>query len=152
MEKNLFRERIQEDLKIAMKARDKARTTTLRMLITALKNSELETREPLSEDQETGVIGSYAKRCRESIKEFEKAGRDDLVSESRQELEIVMSYLPAQLEPDEIRAEVRKIIEDTGATGPRDMGRVMGAVMGRLKGKADGGSVKNIVSEMLQED
>ena len=152
LEKNVFLVRIQEDLKVAIKARDKGRVNALRMLITALKNAELEEREALSEEQELAILGSYARRCRESIGEFEKAGREDLLEESRAELEIVMAYLPRQLTEDEISDEAQKVIEETGASGPRDIGRVMGVMMKKLKGRVDGNSVKEAVSKLLASD
>jgi uncharacterized protein YqeY len=152
MEKNVFVKRIQDDLKSAMKARDKARTSTLRMLITELKNAELKDRKELEEDQEIAILGSYARKCRESLAEFEKAGRDELVEESKAELEIVKAYLPKQMDEGEIRGEISVIIEETGASGPRDMGRVMGMMMKKFKGKVDGGVVKEIVEEILKAD
>ena len=152
MEKNVFVRRIQEDLKSAVKARDKARTSTLRMLIAELKNAELKDREELAVEQEIAILGSYARKCRESLVEFEKAGRDELVEESKAELEIVKAYLPKQMNEDEIREEISVIIEETGASGPRDMGRVMGMMMKKFKGKVDGGVVKNIVEEILKTD
>lgn len=149
MEKNVFLERIQEDLKEAVKSRDKARVSALRMLISALKNAELDEREALTEEQELAVLGSYARKCRESIGEFEKAGREDLLEASRTELEIVMAYLPKQLDESEIEAAAARIIEQTGASGPRDTGRVMGLMMKELRGKADGTVVKKVVSRLL---
>lgn len=152
MEKNIVTRKIQEDLKTAVKARDKVRTSALRMLITSLKNAELEEREELTQEQEIAVLGSYARRCRESLSEFERGGRDDLVAQGKAELAVVMSYLPEQLSDEDIRSEALKIIKDTGAEGPRDMGKVMGLLMSRLKGKADGASVRKVVSDILERD
>jgi uncharacterized protein YqeY len=151
MERNIIAKRLQNDLKNAIKAKDRLRIGTLRMLISALKNAELEEREELEEDKETAVLTSYARRCRESIAEFERGGRDDLVEKERAEYAIVMQYLPEQLDETGIREIAGEIIAETGASGPRDMGRVMGAMMQRVKGRAEGGAVKNIVLELLKE-
>ncbi|MBU8920439.1 MAG: GatB/YqeY domain-containing protein [Bacteroidales bacterium] len=150
MEKNVFIRRIQEDLKSAVKERDKARTGTLRMMITELKNAELKDREQLTEEQEIAILSSYARKCRESLFEYEKAGRDELVAESKAELEIVKAYLPEQMSEDEIREEISMIVEETGASGLRDMGRVMGMMMKKFRNKVDGGMVKEIVEEILK--
>ncbi|MBN1885220.1 MAG: GatB/YqeY domain-containing protein [Candidatus Krumholzibacteriota bacterium] len=152
MEANVIAHRLQEDLKAAVKARDKARTSALRMLISALKNAELEEREALSVDQEIAVLSSYARRCRESIASFEKGGRDDLVLETNTELAIVMGYLPEQADEEEIRAEAKRIIGEIGASSPKDMGRVMGPLMKKFKGRSDGGVVRVIVGELLSGD
>jgi len=149
MERNIITKQIQDDLKDALKARDKQRISTLRMLASALKNAEIEAREELEKDKELAVVSGYARRCRESITEFEKGGRDDLVAKEKYELDIAMTYLPEQLGADEIEAEAVKVIEEIGASGKRDMGRVMSEMMKRLKGKADGSTVKNTVSDLL---
>ena len=104
----------------------------------------------LSEEKELCILTSYAKKRRESIKGFEQGGRDDLAESERQELEIVIAYLPEQMGEDEIRAEVERIIADTGAGGPQDMGKVMGQMMAKFKGRVDGGVVKTIAMEQLR--
>ena len=150
MQRNAYMKRIQEDLKESVKARDRTRVSTLRMLLSSLKNAELEEREELTEEKELAVLSSYARRVKESISEFEKGGRDDLVSKEKAELEIVMRYLPEQLNDEEIEAEVKKVIEDLGAGGPKDIGRVMGEMMKRFKGRVDGKSVNRIVAGLLR--
>ena len=150
MQGNAYMKRIQEDLKAAVKAQDRVRVSTLRMLLSALKNAELEEREELTEETELAVLSSYARRIKESIVEFEKGDRDDLVVKEKAELEIVMRYLPEQLSDEEIEIEVKKVIEDVNAEGPKDMGRVMGEMMKRFKGRVDGKSVNRIVSELLR--
>jgi uncharacterized protein YqeY len=152
MEGNVIARRVQGDLKDAVKQRDRVRIGALRMMLNALKNAELDEREELGEDKEIAVLTSYARRCRESIAEFERGGREDLASAERAELEIVMGYLPRQLDGDEIRSVARAVIAELGAAGPRDVGRVMGELMKRLKGRADGGAVKVVVLEMLREE
>jgi hypothetical protein len=148
---NILAQKIQDDLKGAVKAQDKTRISALRMVLTALKNAELEEREELSDDKELAVVASYARRIKESIEEFRKAAREDLVAKEQAELAIVLSYLPEQMGDEEIRREVSRVIAEIGATTPRDMGRVMGEMMKRFKGKVDGGAVSRIVSELLKK-
>ena len=146
---NIIAQKIQEDLKTAVRAQDKPRISALRMVLNALKNTELEEREELTDEKELAVIASYARRIKESIEEFGKAGREDLVAKENGELAIVLSYLPEQMSDDDIRREAARIIADIGAATPRDMGRVMGEMMKRFKGKVDGAAVNRIVSELL---
>jgi len=151
MSGNIIAHRIQEDLKNAVKAQDKVKVSTLRMIISALKNAELEEREELSDEKELAVIASYARRIKEAIEEFRKASREDLVVKEQGELAIVLSYLPEQMSDDDIRREASRVIAEIGAATPRDMGRVMGEIMKRFKGKVDGAAVNRIVSELLQK-
>ena len=148
---NVIARRIQDDLKAAVKGQDKARVSTLRMMLSALKNAELEEREELGDEMEFAVIASYARRIKESIEEFRKAAREDLVAKDEVELAIVMAYLPAQMSDDDIRREASAVMREIGAATPRDMGRVMGEMMKRFKGKVDGGAVNAIVSELLKK-
>jgi len=147
---NVITENLQEDLKTAMKEKDKLRVSTLRMLLSEMKNTQLAERGELSEEKELSVLTSYAKKRRESIKSYEQGGRDDLAESERKELEIVMAYLPEQMGEDEIGAEIEKIIAETGASGPQDMGKVMGQMMAKFKGRLDGGVVKTIAMEKLR--
>jgi len=151
MSGNVIARKIQQDLKEAVKAQDKLKVSALRMIVSSLKNAELEEREELSDEKELAVISSYARRIKESIEEFQKASRDDLVAKEQEELAIVLSYLPAQMSDDAIRREAQRVIAEVGAATPRDMGRVMGEMMKRFKGKVDGSDVKRIVSELLQK-
>jgi hypothetical protein len=146
---NVIAQKIQEDLRIAVKAQDKPRVGTLRMILNALRNAELEEREELSDEKELAVIASYARRIKESIEEFRKAAREDLVAKESSELAIVLSYLPEQMSDEDIRREAARVIADLGASTPRDMGRVMGEMMKRFKGKVDGAAVNRVVSELL---
>ncbi|MGA1464992.1 MAG: glutamyl-tRNA amidotransferase [Bacteroidetes bacterium] len=144
---------ILNDLKEAMKARDAARLQVLRSLKAKILEKEISLRSggkaEISEEQVVEVLVKAAKQRRESIDQFEKGGREDLAQTERAELEIIESYLPAQMGEEEIRAAVRQGIEETGAAGMQDMGRLMGLMMGRLKGKADGSAVNRIVKEEL---
>ena len=144
---------ILNDLKEAMKARDAARLQVLRSLKAKILEKEISLRSggkaEISEEQVVEVLVKAAKQRRESIDQFEKGGREDWAQTERAELEISESYLPAQMGEEEIRAAVRQGIEETGAAGMQDMGRLMGLMMGRLKGKADGSAVNRIVKEEL---
>lgn len=150
MESNAITRKIQSDLKEAIKQKDRLRINALRMMISALKNAELEERGELTEEKEIAVLTGYTRRCRESISEFERGGRVDLVDKERAELAIVMRYLPEQMGEDDIRKTAQDVITEVGAAGIRDMGRVMGETMKRVKGRADGNMVKDIVLELLK--
>lgn len=143
--------RLADDLRGAVKAQDKNRVSVLRMVLNALKNAELDEREELSDEKELAVIASYGRRIKESIEEYRKAGREDLVAKETAELAIVMTYLPEQMSDEEIRAEAARVIGELGAATPRDMGRVMGEIMKRFKGRVDGAAVNRIVSELLRK-
>jgi len=151
MSGNVLAGKIQEDLRKAVKTQDKTRVSTLRMILNALKNAELDEREELSDEKELAVVASYARRIKESIEEYRKASREDLVAREQAELAIVLTYLPEQMGDEEIRGEASRVIAEMGATSPRDMGRVMGEMMKRFKGKVDGGAVNRIVSELLKK-
>jgi hypothetical protein len=119
------------------------------MLLSELKGAQIDEGE-LSAEREVAIISSSARRRKESIREYENAGREDLASKERAELEIVMGFLPAQMDEAAIEAELVKIIAETGAAGPADMGKVMGAMMGRHKGAVDGNLVKAVAMRLLR--
>ncbi|UCF66595.1 MAG: GatB/YqeY domain-containing protein [Acidobacteriota bacterium] len=150
-----LRQQILDDLKHAMKARDQARTATLRMLKAKMTEAEVAQRAKRGLDYQlddagvTQVLSSYAKQRRESIASYEQGGRDDLVRREQLELEIVESYLPRQLDEEELRARVREIIASLGASSPSDLGTVMRRAMEELRGRADGKAVNQIVRELL---
>ncbi|GAB4322830.1 MAG: hypothetical protein Kow0010_03790 [Dehalococcoidia bacterium] len=144
-----LKDTLQEDLKQAMRARDETRKSTVRMLIAAVKNAEIAAGKPLSDEEVVGVLQKQAKQRRESITEFEKGNRQDLVQRERAELELIEAYLPAQADPAEIEAAARKLIADTGATGPRDIGKVMPSLMKQFAGRADGKQISEIVRGLL---
>ena len=145
-----LKEKIAEDLKEAMKGKDILRVNTLRMIIAAIKNYEVEKMRQASDDDVVVVLSREAKKRKEAIEEYEKYGRNDLAEKEKRELEIIESCLPKQLTEEEIREIVMKTIEEVGATSIKDLGKVMSVVMPRLKGKADGKLVNNIVREMLE--
>lgn len=144
-------ERLTSDLKDAMRARDALRVSVLRMLLTRLKEKQVEkgADAELDEAQVEQVLASFAKQRRDSAEAFEKAGRIDLRDKELQEREMVLSYLPEELDDDAIRAVVQEIVADTGASSLQDMGRVMGAAMKRLRGRAEGSRVQAMVRDAL---
>lgn len=145
-------EQISEDLKTAMKARDKVRTATLRQVLAAIKNlrvAEGRAGAEVTDAEVTGLIGKEAKKRRESIATYTDAGREELASAEQAELEVLSEYLPEQMSEEEIRALVQRTVADVGASGPGDLGTVMGALMPQVKGKADGKLVNEIVRATL---
>lgn len=142
-------ERLSEDLLSAVRSGDEDKKRTLRLLIAELKNAAIEAREELGDDAALAVLQRQARQRRDSIEEFAKAGRDDLVASEQAELDIIESYLPQQMSPEEIEEAARRQIEAVGATGPSDMGRVMGPLMKELSGRADGRLVNETVRKLL---
>jgi len=143
------KEQIASDLKEAMRERDNVRRDTLRLTLAALHNAEIAAGGELDENGVTDVLAKEAKRRRESIEEFGKAGRQDLVDKEEGELAVISSYLPQQLSREEIAEAARQAIQETGASGPRDLGKVMPVLMGRFRGRADGREVNEVVRELL---
>jgi uncharacterized protein YqeY len=143
------KERLQEDLKSAMKSGDAKRRDILRLLTSAIKQVEVDSRTTLSEEQVYGVLATEAKKRRESIAEALKANRHDIADKEQAELEVIESYLPKQLTREEVEAEVRKAIEEAGAKTAKDMGSVMKVLMPRVKGLADGKLVNEVVKSLL---
>jgi len=141
-------ERIDSDLKVAMKSSEKIRVSTLRMVKASLKNLEIEKGE-LSDDNVIGVLSTQAKQRRESISEFEKGGRQDLADLERAELAVILGYLPEQLSEEELTGIIQETIRETGASSLIDMGRLMKSLMPRVKGRADGKLVSRKVKELL---
>ncbi len=142
-------EKITEDFKEALKTGEKNKISILRLIKSAMKNREIEKRASLTDEDIQAILRTYVKRSKESIEQFSKAGRTDLVEKEKEELSILLSYLPGQLGEDELRKLIRDAIDETGATGPGDIGKVMKAAMEKVKGQADGKLVNNIVREML---
>jgi hypothetical protein len=145
----VLREKIADDMRTAMKARDQARVGALRMLMAAVKNSEVEKLHELSDDEVVEVVAREAKRRRESIEAFEKGGRADLVEKESAELGVLEAYLPAKLSDEELAGIVDEAIAETGASSPKQMGEVMKAVMPKVRGRADGAQVSALVKARL---
>lgn len=150
MEANL-KEKLEADLWQSMKDRDNVRRSTLRLLLAAVKNAEIAKRGSLDNPDILGVVAKEIKQRNESIEAFKLGARPDLVAREEAELAILKEYLPRQLSRDEIIAEARQVIEEAGAQGPRDKGKVMPIIMARLKGKADGREINEIVTGLLTE-
>ncbi len=144
-----LKDQLAEDLKDAMRQGDETRKTALRLTIAAIKNAEVAAIKQLDDPDVIGVIAKQAKQRRESIDEFTKANRQDLVDKEAAELKVLETYLPAQMSREDVAAEARKVIEETGAKGPQDKGKVMAALMPRLAGRADGKLVNEAVTELL---
>jgi uncharacterized protein YqeY len=144
-----LKQRLTADLQDAMRQQERTRRDTIRMALAAIHNAEIEARGELDEDAALDVLIKQAKMRRESIVEFEKGGRQDLVDKETAELEVISSYLPQQLSRDEIVETARQVIQETGASGPKDIGRVMPALMQRLQGRADGRLASEVVRELL---
>lgn len=148
-----LKDRISDEIKAAMKAKDKLRLETVRGIKKVIieKESEIRAtgRDELTEAEELAIVMQLAKQRRDSIKQFTDAGRDELAEKEASELKILEEYLPAQLSDEEVEAAVDEAIAQTGATSMRDMGKVMGPVMAKLKGQADGSQVQAIVKSKL---
>jgi len=144
-------ERIQADMTAAMKSKDAATLSTLRMLKSALM--EAKTKKPkeagLTAEEQVEIVRRYAKKRREAIEEFRRVGREDLVAGEEREIGVAARYLPTGLEEDELRARIRQVVEETGAAGPKDAGKVIGRVLAEARGRADGGTVSRLVREIL---
>lgn len=146
-----LQERLKTDMKEAMKARDRARLGTIRLLLSEVKNAAIQEGRDLKEDEEIALLASQAKRRRESIASYEDGGRDDLAEQEKAELAVIEDYLPQPLSADEVRDLVREVIVETGASGKGDMGKVMGKIMPRVRGRFPGADVKPIVLEELAD-
>lgn len=151
-----LRQQLMEDLKEAMRQQDELRKRAIRSVIAAMKKAETELdasgdRVHLNDSDILALIAKQAKQRQESIDEFSKAGRQDLVVQEETELNVLQAYLPRQLTREEIEAEARIVIREVEATSPRDMGKVMSPLMARLRGHADGKLVNQVVRELLVE-
>ncbi|MBO0469082.1 GatB/YqeY domain-containing protein [Enterococcus sp. DIV0242_7C1] len=142
---------LNDDIKTAMKSKDKETLSVLRMLKAAIQNEQIKANRDLDGEEELTVLSREMKQRRDSLSEFEKAGRDDLADKVKIEITIVEKYMPKQLSEEEIRQIVQTAIDQTGASSPKEFGKVMSAVMPAVKGKADGNQVNAIVKELLQE-
>lgn len=142
-------ESIRDGVKQAMRDRDTERRDALRLLVAAIDNARIEARHELDDDEVMRVLQREAKQRRDSIEEYEKAGRDDLVASEQTELDIINEFLPAGLTPDELTALVDETIAEVGAAGPDDLGKVMGPLMGKIAGRADGREANALVRERL---
>jgi uncharacterized protein len=144
-----LKERITEDMKAAMRAKDAERLGTIRLLTAAMKQKEVDERIELDDIAVIAIVDKMLKQRKDSIEAFEKAARQDLADKEKAEVAVLQAYLPARLSADEVAAEVKAIVASLGAKGPGDMGKVMGAVKAKLAGKADMGQVSAAVKAAL---
>lgn len=145
-----IKERLEDDIRNTMRARDRERLETLRFLKSQIQLTEKNNLKELDESGVTDVVAKQVKDRRESIEMFGQGGRADLVAKEEASLAVLLEYMPEQLGNDEIEAIARQAISDTGASGPSDRGKVMGRIMPQVRGKADGSQVNAIVSRLLE--
>ncbi|CAJ2887520.1 GatB/Yqey family protein [Burkholderia pseudomallei] len=146
-----LRDQISEDMKAAMRAKESERLATIRLLLAAIKQREVDERVTLDDAGVTAVVDKMIKQRKDSISQFEAAGRTDLVEKEQAEVAVLSAYLPAQLSDAEVAAEVQAAVAQTGAAGPQDMGKVMGVLKGKLAGRADMTAVSALVKASLSK-
>jgi hypothetical protein len=140
---------IKDDMKAAMKERDKEKVATLRMLISSLNNATIDQGDDLDDEAVVRVLNKEAKKRREAIDAYRDGGREEQAQKEERELEVIKEYLPEQLDDEEVEEMIDEIIEQTGAESPGDMGQVMGQIMPKVKGRYDGSKVKDMVLAKL---
>ena len=143
-------ERLREDMKHALRTGQQFRLSVLRLALAAIKNRAIDAKRELSDEEAVEVLASEVKKRREAILEYQKVNRQDVAESLQNEIAILMEYMPAQMDEGEVRELALGIIQEVGATGPKDIGKVMGAIMPRVKGRADGKVVNKIVQELLK--
>ena len=143
-------ERLNDDMKQAMKSKDKFRLTVIRMIRASVKNLEIDLKRSLDDNEVLDILSREVKQRKDSLQEFKNAGRDDLVTDLAAEIEIISQYLPEQLTEEEIQEIVRQTIQELGASSKADMGKVMSALLPKTKGRADGKLVNQFVQQFLQ--
>ena len=148
MEANL-KEKLNDDLKQAMRGGDKVRRSVIRLVLAAVQNAEIARQAALEDSDILGIIAKAARQHQESIEAFKQGKRQDLVAQEEAEMAILQGYLPQQMTRDEIIVEARRIIEEVGAQGPSDKGKVMPKLIAKLKGRADGREINAVVTELL---
>jgi len=141
--------KLNQDLKEALKAKDEAKLRTVRMLLAAIKNFEVEKMGPATDEEIFQIMSKEIKKRQEAIEMYEKGGRPDLSQAEKQEIEVIQSYMPNQLSEEEIRELARKVISEMNLKSPKDVGTAMKVIMPQVKGRADGKLVNKIVSELL---
>ncbi|MDX1413010.1 MAG: GatB/YqeY domain-containing protein [Candidatus Promineifilaceae bacterium] len=141
---------LRDDLAEAMRAGDTEKRNTLRLLLAAIKQAEVDEQQSLDDSGVQAVLAKQAKQRRESVEEYERAGRSDLAAQEQEELMVIEQYLPQQMTREQVEELASQAIADVGASSSKDMGKVMGLLMPQLKGKADGRMVNEVVRELLQ--
>lgn len=143
-------ERLNDDMKQAMRNQEKFKLTTIRMVRAAIKNLEIDLKRPVEDSEVLDILSREIKQRKDSLQEFDKAGRDDLAKDVAAEIEIISVYLPQQLTEEEIKVIVQQTIQETGASSKADMGKVMSALLPKVKGRAEGKLVNTFVQQFLQ--
>ena len=143
-------ERLNEDMKQAMKSRDKFRLSTIRMVRSTIKYLEIDLKRTLDDNEVLDILSREIKQRKDALQEFEAAGREELAASTKAEIEIIIQYLPEQLSEEEIKVIVQQTIQETGASSKSEMGKVMSALMPKVKGRADGKLVNQAVQQFLQ--
>ncbi len=146
-----LKEKITEDMKAAMRAKESDKLATIRLLTAAIKQREVDERIELSDDQVLAVIEKMIKQRKDSITQFEAGGRQDLADIEKAEMAVLSAYMPAQMSEAEVQAEVQAAVAQVGAAGPQDMGKVMGVLKGKLAGRADMTAVSGMVKAALSK-
>lgn len=143
-------ERLNEDMKQAMKSKDKFTLSTIRMVRSTIKYLEIDLKRPLDDSEVLDILSREIKQRKDALQEFEAAGREELAATTKAEIEIIIKYLPEQLSEEEIKVIVQQTIQETGASSKSDMGKLMSALMPKVKGRADGKLVNQVVQQFLQ--
>ncbi|AIQ19939.1 MULTISPECIES: GatB/YqeY domain-containing protein [Paenibacillus] len=143
-------ERLNEDMKQAMKSKDKFTLSTIRMVRSTIKYLEIDLKRTLDDNEVLDILSREIKQRKDALQEFESAGRDELAASTKAEIEIIIKYLPEQLSEEEIKVIVQQTIQETGASSKSEMGKVMSALMPKVKGRADGKLVNQAVLQFLQ--
>ncbi|MHA6530351.1 GatB/YqeY domain-containing protein [Paenibacillus sp. BAC0078] len=143
-------ERLNEDMKQAMKSKDKFTLSTIRMVRSTIKYLEIDLKRTLDDSEVLDILSREIKQRKDALQEFESAGRDELAASTKAEIEIIIKYLPEQLSEEEIKVIVQQTIQETGASSKSEMGKVMSALMPKVKGRADGKLVNQAVQQFLQ--
>jgi uncharacterized protein YqeY len=144
-------EQLNEDMKRAMKNQDKFSLSVIRMIRSAIKNVEIDQKKTLDDNEVLDILNREIKQRKDSLQEFEKAGRDDLAETLKKELEVIAVYMPEQLTEEEIKAVVSQTIQETGVSSKAELGKLMSALMPKVKGRADGRLVNQIVQQLLSQ-
>lgn len=147
----LLSEKLSEDLKTAMKAGDKDTVSVIRMVRALIKNREIDKKAPLVDEEVYAVLSSMIKQRKDSIEQFSKGGREDLVRQETKELAIVQSYMPPQIPEDELKVMVSDAVAEAGAAGIKDMGKVMKLITPKVKGQVDGRLLSGLVKQALEK-
>jgi len=148
---SLLKQKLADDLKQALKGGDKVRRSVIRLVMSAIKNAEIARQSALGDTDILGIIAKEARQRRESIEAFKQGNRQDLVAQEEAELAILEGYLPQQMTREEIIQAARRIIEEVGAQGPGDKGKVMPKLIAQLKGRADGREINAVVTDLLSQ-